>query len=77
MDIEDRVKAIEDELPGVRRELRRMLLDIRAFVMEAYSPMGVDSSRGKSRSQILQEKKVEEDGNREESRGPRRRVQAD
>jgi hypothetical protein len=77
MEIEDRLKAIEDELPGVKGELRRILLDIRAFVMEAYSPIGVDSSRGKSRSQILQEKKVEENGDREESRGPRRRIQVD
>ena len=67
MEIEDRVKAIEDELPGVRGELKRILLDLRAFVMEMCSPIRGDSSQARSRSQILLEKRVEENGNREES----------
>lgn len=62
MEIEDRVKAIEDELPGVKGELKRILLDIRALVMEAGSPIRGDASKSKSRSRSLLEKRVEENG---------------
>jgi len=67
MEIEDRLKAMEDELPGVKVELKRILLDLRAFVMEVCSPIRGDSGKAKTRSQILLEKRVEEDGNRQES----------
>jgi hypothetical protein len=67
MEIEDRLKAIEDELPGVKGELKRILLDLRAFVMEVCSPIRGDSSKGNIRSRILLEKRVEADGDREES----------
>ena len=66
MEIEDRVKAIEEELPGVKGELKGILLDIRAFIMGVRSPIRGDSGKATSRSQILLEKRVEEDGDREE-----------
>ncbi len=43
MDAEQRIEALEDEFQAVKQELKVILLDIRAFVMEAQSPIRVDS----------------------------------
>ncbi len=43
MDAEQRIKALEDEFQVVKQELKMILLDIRAFVMEVQSPIRADS----------------------------------
>jgi len=67
MDIEERVKALEDEFPAEKEGLKRILLDIRTFFMAVRTPLRRDSYMGQSPVQIGSEKRVEQDGNREES----------
>ncbi|MCK4723734.1 MAG: hypothetical protein KAT75_10535 [Dehalococcoidia bacterium] len=67
MDIEERVKALEDEFPAEKEGLKHILLDIRTFFMAVRTPLRRDSNMGQSPVQISSEKRVEQDGNREES----------
>ena len=39
MNVEERVKALEEELQLTKEELRHILLDIRACLMEAQTPL--------------------------------------
>lgn len=67
MDLEERVNALAEEFPPVKEELKRMLLDIRAHLMEVYAPLRAELGMGRTPSQIRSEKRMEEDG--EESQG--------
>ena len=39
METEDRVTELENEIQATKEELKRILLDIRAFLMEAQNPL--------------------------------------
>jgi hypothetical protein len=39
MEIEERVKALEDEFNQTKNETRQIMMDIRALLMEAGSPL--------------------------------------
>ncbi len=54
MDAEQRLKALEDEFQAVKQELKVILLDIRAFVMEAQSPIRADSRAATPSSRATQ-----------------------
>lgn len=66
MELEERVQNLDQEFSQVATELREILLGIRAFLMEADSPLRVDPNVGRTYSQMLLEKKVDEDGDRQE-----------
>ena len=66
MELEERLKVLEDEFPKERDQIRRILLDMRASLMEAYTPLRVESGMGRTPSQIRSEKRMEEDGDEEE-----------
>ena len=42
MDTEERIKALEEEFNATKEELKQILFDIRAFLMEAKSPIPND-----------------------------------
>jgi len=42
MNVEEKVKALEEELQLTKEELRQILLDIRACLMEAQTPLPTD-----------------------------------
>ncbi len=54
MDAEQRIKALEDEFEAEKKELKAILLDIRAFVMEAQSPIRRDSQVAAPSSEAIQ-----------------------
>jgi len=64
MDIEARVKALEDEFKVTKEELQQILLDIRTFQMETQTPLPADSKRGKLPAQSDAGKGVESHGDR-------------
>ncbi len=39
MEIEERIKALEDEFANTKEETRQLMMDIRALLMEASSPL--------------------------------------
>ena len=39
MEINERIKALEDEFQETRDEIKKLLLDIRSHLMEATSPL--------------------------------------
>ena len=39
MEIEDRIKALEEEFQETKKELQHILLDIRYYLMAAQSPL--------------------------------------
>ncbi len=63
MDIEERVKTLEAEFQITKEELKQILLDIRAYIMEAQTPFHFDSSMGGLPAQSGPEKGVEPHGN--------------
>ena len=80
MDTEERIKALNDEFQPVQEELKKILYEIRTWIMEAQSPIPNDLERGRLdivlndsekqdalRAQIGSEKGVKPDGNRKES----------
>ncbi|MFC1967491.1 hypothetical protein ACFLV2_02515 [Chloroflexota bacterium] len=42
MDIEERIKTLQDEFPPVQEEVKKILYDIRTWIMEAQSPIPND-----------------------------------
>ncbi len=54
MTADERIKALEDEFQPARDELKQIMLDIRAVIMEATSPLrweaGVDQQSAQSNS---------------------------
>jgi hypothetical protein len=52
METEERIKALEDEFHKTKTETKQLMLDIRALLMEACSPLrGSPSGNGKSQGQ--------------------------
>jgi hypothetical protein len=49
MEIEERIKALEDEFGRAKSETQQLMLDIKALLMEAVSPLR--SQTGKSANQ--------------------------
>ena len=64
MDIDERIKALEAEFQETKEELQQVLLDIRAFQMEAQTPLRADLMGGKLPAQSDIEKGVESHGSR-------------
>jgi len=62
MNMEDRVKALEEELQVTKDELRQILLDIRACLMESQTPLPANLNKGKFTGQSDSGKGVESDG---------------
>jgi hypothetical protein len=58
MDIEERIKALEDEFPAEKRDLKRILMDIRTFFMIAHTPLRRDKDMEHSPAEVNLEKKV-------------------
>ena len=56
MDDESRIKALEDELHETEEELKKILLDIRAYLMEAQTPIPNDLIREKLREELEAER---------------------
>ena len=65
METEDRIKELEAELKVTKDELKQLLMDIRAFLMEAQNPLR-PFERKKTYTQSDSRKEVEQHGNREE-----------
>ena len=62
MNMEDRVKALEEELQITKEDLRQILLDIRACLMESQTPLPANSNKGNFTGQSDSGKEVESDG---------------
>lgn len=52
MEQEDRLKAIETEFQEIRDELKEMLFDIRAYLMEAQTPIPNDLEKERLRDEL-------------------------
>jgi len=63
MDIEERIKALEDEFQVTKEELKQILLDIRTFLMEVQTPLPSNLNTGNIPEQSDSEKGVEPHGN--------------
>ena len=50
MEIEQRIQALEDEFGEMKDDLKEIMLDIRAFLMEANSPFRTDLNTDESPS---------------------------
>ena len=61
MDIDERIKTLEDDIEATREELQEILLDIRAYILEAQNPMNY-SARSANTGQSDSEKEVPENG---------------
>jgi hypothetical protein len=48
MEYEERMKALEDEFSQTKTETKQIMLDIRALLMEAWSPLRSQMTSGKS-----------------------------
>ena len=66
MDAEERLKELESEFEVTQEELRKILLDIRAFLMEAQNPLK-PFERKRASSKSDSGKGVEQHGSREEN----------
>ncbi|MBI2868678.1 MAG: hypothetical protein HYX96_02490 [Chloroflexi bacterium] len=45
MQIEERLKVLEEEFSTVKLELQQVLLDIRGYIMDSFNPLGGISGR--------------------------------
>jgi hypothetical protein len=50
MEFEERMKALEDEFSRTRTETKQLMLDIRAILMEAWSPLRTQTPAAKNPS---------------------------
>jgi len=66
METEDRITELENEIQATKEELKQILLDIRAFLMEAQNPLRPFERKGVSVKNDFG-KEVAQDGDREES----------
>jgi hypothetical protein len=48
METEERLKSLEDEFNQTKSETRQLMMDIRALLMEAGSPLRSQTSGGKT-----------------------------
>jgi hypothetical protein len=51
METEERIKALEDEFMRTKTETKQLMLDIRALLMEAGSPLRSKPQNGKASCQ--------------------------
>ena len=51
METEERIKALEDEFMRTKTETKQLMLDIRALLMEANSPLRSKPQNGKASCQ--------------------------
>ena len=56
MDEESRLKALNDEFQETRDELKEILLDIRAYIMEAQTPIPNDLDKERLREEFKAER---------------------
>ncbi len=63
MDIEERLKTLEEEFQATKEELQQILLDIRTYLMEAQTPLPARPKGEKLPDQSDSEKGVESNGN--------------
>jgi len=56
MDNEDRIEKIEAEFQETKDELREILFDIRAYLMEALTPIPNDLDRERLREELDSER---------------------
>ena len=56
--VEERIKALEDEFQATKAELNQILLDIRSRLMEAQTPLRTDMAADKFSEQNEVEKEV-------------------
>ena len=56
MDAESRIKALEDELRETEEEMKEILLDIRAYIMDALTPIPNDLDRERLREELEAER---------------------
>jgi len=47
MEVNERIKALEDEFQETRDDLKKILVDIRAYLMEATSPFSITADDSK------------------------------
>jgi hypothetical protein len=52
MEQEERIKQIETEFQEIRDELKEMLFDIRAYLMEAQTPIPNDLEKERLRDEL-------------------------
>jgi hypothetical protein len=52
MEPEERIKEIETEFQEIRDELKEMLFDIRAYLMEAQTPIPNDLEKERLRDEL-------------------------
>ena len=64
MDVEERLKALEEEFQDTKAELQQILLDIRAVQMEAQTPLPTDTRKGMVSAQRDAAKEVEVNGDK-------------
>ncbi len=57
-DIDERIKALEDEFQATKVELNQILLDIRSRLMEAQTPLRTDMAVDRFSEQNEVEKEV-------------------
>ena len=56
MDDENRIKELENEFQETGEELKQILLDIRAYLMEALTPIPNDLDRERLREELEAER---------------------
>jgi hypothetical protein len=56
METEERIKALEDEFMRTKTETKQLMLDIRALLMEAGSPLKSKPQTGKASGQNVEAK---------------------
>ena len=66
MDIEERIKALEDEFQMTKEELRQILLDIRIVLLEVQTPLPANLNRGRLPAQSDSESEVKPHGNQDQ-----------
>jgi len=56
MEIEDRIKAIEEDLQQTKDELQEILFDIRTYLMEVQSPIPNELDKEKLQDELKSER---------------------
>lgn len=56
MDIQERIKAIEEDLQQTKDELQDILLDIRTHLMEVQSPIGSSTASEQQHDELNAER---------------------